>query len=142
MRNRAAARAPSPLSGENWHLRLYANGVYNYLRRGRTPVVIIETPTFTRLIKDLLDDDNYRILQIELAENPGKGAIIRGTGGIRKLRWFGSGRGKRGGSRVIYYWARDQDVVLLLLAYSKNENDDLTPAQRRVLRQLVEEEFG
>jgi mRNA-degrading endonuclease RelE of RelBE toxin-antitoxin system len=105
-------------------------------------VIIVETPTFTRMIKDLLDEDSYRLLQIELAENPEKGAVIRGTGGIRKLRWSGSGRGKRGGSRVIYYWATEQDVVLMLVAYAKNEKDDLTPAQCKVLRHLVEEEFG
>jgi mRNA-degrading endonuclease RelE of RelBE toxin-antitoxin system len=105
-------------------------------------LIIVETPTFTRLIKDLLDDDSYRLLQIELAENAERGAVIRGTGGVRKLRWSGSGRGKRGGTCVIYYWATAQDVVLMLVAYAKNEKDDLTPAQCRVLRQLVEEEFG
>ena len=105
-------------------------------------MIIVETPTFTRLIKDLLDEDSYRLLQIELAENPEKGVTIRGTGGVRKLRWSGSGRGKRGGTRVIYYWATEQDVILMLIAYAKNEKDDLTPAQCRVLRQVVEEEFG
>ena len=105
-------------------------------------MVIVETPTFTRLIKDLLDEDSYRLLQIELAENPEKGVIVRGSGGVRKLRWSGSGRGKRGGTRVIYYWATEQDVILMLVAYAKNEMDDLTPAQCRVLRRLVEEEFG
>ena len=105
-------------------------------------MVIVETPTFTRLIRDLLDDDSYRLLQIELAENPEKGAVIRGTGGIRKLRWSGTGRGKRGGTRVIYYWAKSKDIVLMLVAYAKNEETTLTPAQGKVLRKLVEEEFG
>lgn len=104
-------------------------------------MVIIETPTFTRLIKELLDEDSYRLLQVELAENPEKGVIIRGTGGIRKIRWGGSGRGKRGGARVIYYWAKTPEVVLMLVAYAKNDQEDLTPAQCRVLRQLVKEEF-
>jgi mRNA-degrading endonuclease RelE of RelBE toxin-antitoxin system len=51
------------------------------------------------------------------------------------------GRGKRGGVRVIYYWAANRDIVLMLLVYGKNEQDDLTPEQLRVLKRLVEEEF-
>jgi hypothetical protein len=58
-------------------------------------VIIVETTTFTRLIQDLLDEDSYRLLQIELADNPEKGVVIRGTGEIRKIRWSGSGRKAR-----------------------------------------------
>ncbi len=68
-------------------------------------MVIIETRTFTRQVTALLSDDEYRALQTELAGRPDAGAIIQGSGGIRKLRWSVHGRGKRGGVRVIYYWA-------------------------------------
>ena len=57
------------------------------------------------------------------------------------MRWQGSGRGRRGGIRVIYFWIRDRDMILLLLAYPKKEQDDLTPKQLKVLRQVVEEEL-
>ena len=73
--------------------------------------------------------------------NPAAGDPIRGTRGLRKVRWQGSGRGKRGGIRAIYYWARADGVILFLLAYAKKDKDDLTPDQKKILRQLVEEEF-
>ena len=64
----------------------------------------IETPTFTRLITDLLTDNEYRLLQNILVEDPERGALIRGGGGIRKLRYALAGGGQSGGIRVIYYW--------------------------------------
>jgi mRNA-degrading endonuclease RelE of RelBE toxin-antitoxin system len=67
--------------------------------------------------------------------------VIRGSAGLRKLRWGATGRGKRGGLRVIYYWAPDDDVIYLLYLYAKNEQGDLTPAQIRILGRLVREEF-
>lgn len=66
---------------------------------------------------------------------------MRGSGGLRKIRWSESGRGKRGGARVIYYWARADGVILMLMAYAKNEMADLTKDQIAILRRIVEEEF-
>lgn len=83
----------------------------------------------------------YRDLQNALVDDPKLGAVIPGTGGLRKARWQGSGRGKRGGIRVIYYRLPDRDWILMLLAYPKSERDDLTAEQKRVLRKLVEEEL-
>jgi mRNA-degrading endonuclease RelE of RelBE toxin-antitoxin system len=104
-------------------------------------MVIKETSVFTRQVNDLLDHESYRLLQIRLVADPEAGQLIPGTGGLRKIRWQGSGRGKRGGVRVIYYWATRNAVVLLLLMYGKNEQDDLTTAQKKVLAALVREEF-
>lgn len=104
-------------------------------------MIIAETPTFTRQVRELLDEESYRQFQLELVENPERGNVIPGSGGLRKIRWHGSGRGKRGGTRVVYYWATEREVILLLLAYPKNERDDLTPGQLEMLRRLVEEEF-
>ena len=103
-----------------------------------------ETPVFTRQITELLVDDEYAELQGALVVNPEAGDLIRDTGGIRKIRWSQQRRnkGKRGGVRVIYYWHRSDEEIYLLLAYSKDQSDDLTPEQKRVLRQLVKEEFG
>ena len=104
-------------------------------------MVIKETSVFTRQVRELLDRESYRLLQLRLVGDPEAGQLIPGTGGLRKIRWQGSGRGKRGGVRVIYYWAVRDAVVLMLLMYGKNEQDDLTPAQKKVLVALVREEF-
>ena len=98
------------------------------------PVVFVETPIFTRRVQQYLDDDEYGGLQAYLAARPDAGSIIKGSGGIRKLRWAGSGRGKRGGLRVIYYWWVDKDRISLLLVYPKNEMDDLTADQLKQLK--------
>jgi len=102
---------------------------------------IRETSFFTKKIEKLLDRESYRLLQLSLAAHPESGALIRGSGGLRKIRWSGSGRGKRGGTRVIYYWATEDRVILMLMAYAKNEAADLTKDQVEILRRVVEEEF-
>lgn len=104
-------------------------------------MVIIETSVFTRQVQKLLSDDEYRELQIALMHDPGMGQIIVGGGGLRKVRWRGSGRGKSGGVRAIYYWAVRPDQLLMLLIYSKNERDDLSRDQVKALRTIVENEY-
>jgi len=99
----------------------------------------IETPTFTRLVLDLMEDEDYAKLQLALAKKPDIGKIISGSGGIRKMRWAGSGRGKRGGLRVIYYWQMAEGQIWMLLAYPKNEQENLTPNQIKQLKRLVKE---
>ncbi len=101
----------------------------------------VETPIFTRDVVELLPDDEYRNLQLALALRPEAGAVIRGSGGLRKIRWAVPGRGKRGGARVIYYWATVESVIFMLMVYAKSRRDDLTLQQLRVLRKLVQEEF-
>ena len=97
-------------------------------------VVFVETPIFYRRVQQFLDDDEYAEMQLFLAARPEAGKIIKGSGGIRKLRWAGSGRGKRGGLRVIYYWWVAEDRISLLLVYPKNEMDDLKADQLRQLK--------
>lgn len=99
----------------------------------------IETPTFTRQILELLPDGDYRGLQNELMEDPERGDIIKGGGGIRKVRYAAQGHGKRGGIRVIYYWLRDDGQIYMLLAYPKSKKDDLTDKETAILRDLVKE---
>jgi mRNA-degrading endonuclease RelE of RelBE toxin-antitoxin system len=104
-------------------------------------MVIVETSVFTRRVQELLTDEEYRTLQATLVNRPRAGPVIGGSGGLRKLRWPLPGRGKRGGVRVIYYYAERQEQLLMLLIYPKNVCDDLSPSQLRILRQIVKEEF-
>ncbi len=100
----------------------------------------VETPIFTREISAFLTDEEYRSLQLALLFRPEQGPLIPGSGGLRKLRWGFRGKGKRGGCRVIYYWDK-QETVYMLFVYPKSKQEDLTPAQVKVLARLVREEF-
>jgi hypothetical protein len=102
-------------------------------------VVFVETQVFTRRVTELLDEDSYHRMQLTLAANPLAGVVIRGSGGIRKFRWAGSGRGKRGGVRVIYYWWTALDRISMLLIYRKNEQDDLTAEQLKSMKRALSE---
>jgi hypothetical protein len=88
-----------------------------------------------------LSDDEYRALQLALAQRPNLGNLIKGSGGLRKVRWNAQSQGNRGGVRVIYFWAVNQEQLLLLLVYSKNERDDLSPEQLQRLRSMIESEY-
>lgn len=101
-------------------------------------MLFIETSTFTKELPRHLDDDSYAALQALLSVHPEAGDVIRGTGGIRKIRWAMPGRGKRGGSRVVYYWLTARDHIYLLTVYAKGVKDDLTPAEREAWRKAVE----
>ena len=87
----------------------------------------------------MLTEDGYFALQEELLQYPTGGDLIRGSGGLRKVRWNAPGRGKRGGARVIYYFADTRGYIFLLDIYPKNEKENLTPAEIGQLRDLVEE---
>ncbi|QDQ29193.1 hypothetical protein FNU76_02885 [Chitinimonas arctica] len=99
----------------------------------------IETPTFTRLVTHLLTDDEYIDLQNVLVENPERGDLIQGGGGIRKLRHASSGRGKSGGVRVIYYWIRDDEQIYMLYLYPKSKQDKLSDRETALLREFVKD---
>lgn len=101
-------------------------------------MIFVETPTFTRRVLELLDDESYGGLQAWLAQHPDSGDIIRGSGGLRKIRWAAKGHGKRGGVRVIYYWWLGRDRISMLFVYPKNEMDDLTAGQLKQLRRALE----
>ena len=101
-------------------------------------VVFVETPTFTKRVLQLLDDESYAMLQTHLANHPDAGDVIRGSGGLRKIRWAAKGHGKRGGARVIYFWWMGRDRISMLFIYPKNEMDDLSATQLKLLRQTLE----
>ncbi len=101
----------------------------------------VETTAFTRRLEKLLGDEDYRLLQQLLSQNPEAGDIIRQTGGARKIRRAPQGRGKSGGVRVIYYYNPGETTCYLLLVYAKNEQDSLSPQQKRLLKQAIHQEL-
>ena len=103
----------------------------------------VETSVFQKRVDALLSDDEHWLLQQALVANPELGSVMRGSGGIRKLRWVQQSRrkGKRGGIRVIYYMLTASDQFLMLYAYSKDKQEDLTKDQIKILRNVVEEEL-
>ena len=95
----------------------------------------IETPLFSKIVARYLADDAYAELQAHLSEHPDSGDVIRGSGGVRKLRWGTKGRGKRGGVRIIYYLKLTEGQIWLLTLYAKNVKETI-PAQ--VLKKIKE----
>ena len=103
---------------------------------------IYETSVFTRQITRVIADEEYRQLQRVLVVNPLAGALIKNSGGLRKLRWRIAGKGKSGGIRVIYYYVTAETKIFMLVAYEKSKKDDLTQKQLASLRKLVREELS
>jgi hypothetical protein len=101
------------------------------------PVAVVETVQFLASTRTLMSDGERESLVDYLARNPMAGDLIRGTGGVRKLRWALQGRGKRGGARVIYYFHSEDIPIFALLAYAKNERDDLSDAERNDYKRLT-----
>ena len=87
----------------------------------------------------MLSDDEYRELQNLLLHDPTLGDVIRGGGGIRKMRFGIEGRGKSGGVRVIYFWLSADDEIYMLLIYPKSKKDTLSADEVAALRALVKE---
>ena len=100
-------------------------------------IEVISLSGFRKASKRLFTEAELAALIECVGNQPDKGDVIPGTGGLRKLRWGFAGRGKRGGSRVIYYYHRPEWQVLLLTAYAKNEKDDLPEREKRLLAALV-----
>jgi hypothetical protein len=102
-------------------------------------LTFIETKLFTKMVQAYLSDDEYGALQQALVSNPEAGAVVPGSGGVRKLRWNVGGRGKRGGIRVIYYLRLRQGQIWMLTVYAKNVAENIPP---HVLKKIKEEIDG
>lgn len=113
-------------------LETYSNGVYH-----SGMITIAETRMFQGKATRLLSARERDELIAYLAEHPAAGVVMEGTGGIRKLRWARSGRGKRGGVRVIYYFHDESMPLYLLTVFSKNEKANLSKAERNLLSSAV-----
>ena len=105
--------------------------------------VFKELPPFSRVREDYLDDDAFSKLQSVLLSKPDAGAVIEGTGGLRKLRHGDPrrGKGKRGGLRIIYYWWLGGDQFWLFTVFDKDEADDLSSKERKALKTMLDIEL-
>jgi hypothetical protein len=103
----------------------------------------IELPPFEKYRPNYLDDEAFRTLQISLMANPELGDVIEGTGGLRKLRHGDArrGKGKRGGLRVIYYFWDGKRQFWLFTLYDKDEMDDLSATEKKVLKAMLKREM-
>lgn len=100
-------------------------------------VTVVETPEFvSRAAKFMADEERDELID-HLARNPAAGVLVRGAGGIRKLRWGVGGRGKRGGARVIYFYHSNEIPLFLLTVFRKNERADLSQSERNDFRRLT-----
>ena len=106
--------------------------------------IFVELPPFERYRKSYLDDEAFRSLQQELLANPHAGDVIKGTGGLRKMRFSDErrGKGKRGGVRVIYYWWLGGAQFWLFTLYDKDELADLTDDERKLLAEMLKKELS
>ena len=102
-------------------------------------LTFIETSTFTRLIADLVDDEDYANFQTELAANPEKGGPMSGCGGVRKVRMALPGKGKSGGARVCYFYLKQNDVIYLLYVFTKGDADNLSADGKKAMRILAQQ---
>ena len=84
-------------------------------------MLFIETSMFTKLLPNYLTDEEYRGLQTYLLQKPDAGDLIKGSGGVRKVRWALAGSGKSRGIRAIYYWKKSDHEIWMLTLYSKSE---------------------
>ncbi|WP_413206989.1 type II toxin-antitoxin system RelE/ParE family toxin [Rhodospirillum sp. A1_3_36] len=101
-------------------------------------VTIVETRAFIARASAIMADEDREALKSMLATDPECGAVMRGTGGVRKVRVALAGRGKSGGARVVYYYRNGTMPLFLLAIFAKNEKDNLSQAERNDLAALVQ----
>lgn len=98
----------------------------------------IEVPLFSKRWKEIgLGEDELHALQIMLLKDPESGPVMEGTGGIRKVRFPMKNKGKSGGVRVCYTDFADFEVIYLITAFKKKEQENLTDDEKNVLKKLV-----
>lgn len=95
----------------------------------------IESSLFAQMVYDYWSEEDYRAFQLYLLDNPEAGDVVRGSGGVRKVRWARLGAGKSGGVRVCYYVRNQAGQILLLIIYAKSVRDSIPGA---VLKQIKE----
>lgn len=97
----------------------------------------VHTDAFDRLLEAVMRDDQLREIQDALCRDPEQGVVVRGTGGLRKMRWGLPGQGKSGGVRIIYLFLAEHERIHLILVYPKSKKENITDAEKVALRRLA-----
>ena len=109
------------------------------MNEDKTPQVVAETPAYLKAVNALWDEQTQIEFKNFISLNPYAGDVIPGAGGIRKIRWQGSGHGKRGGARVIYYVYNENNPIYLLFAYPKNVKENISEKEKKILAMFANE---
>ena len=99
---------------------------------------VVETDGFGKDARKVFTEDELADLHQHLGMERQLGAVIKGTGGLRKVRWSAAGKGKRGGARIIYYYGGDHMPLFLIAIYAKSDKADMTPAEKKAAAKLVD----
>ena len=99
---------------------------------------VIETPVYTGKVKQILNDDEREAFAVFIAQNPTAGSVVRGSGGVRKVRWAQKGSGKSGGSRIIYYNRLKNGEIWLLTLYTKSERSTIPAHELKMIKEVIE----
>ena len=116
---------------------LYRIAVYYWAVDDAPEITVLQLPKFKAEATELIGADGIEALAVYLIDHPAAGEVIPGWGGVRKLRWAAKGKGKRGGARIIYLYLVVAARVYLMRCYAKNVKTDLTPDEKRQLRQIA-----
>lgn len=102
-------------------------------------LTFVESSLFSSYLADYLTDDEYAALQEYLCENPEAGDIIRGSGGVRKVRWAREGTGKSGGVRICYCVRTKAGQILMLMIYAKSTRDSIPGHLLKAIKEQMEQ---
>ena len=101
-------------------------------------LTVIESPIFQKLWPRYWDEDERAEFASFIALNPEAGTVIRGSGGIRKVRWAREGAGKSGGVRIVYLARNEAGEIYLLTLYAKSESENISLNTLKEIRRVLE----
>lgn len=99
---------------------------------------VIETPVYTKMVDRILTESERDSFAVFIASNPQAGSVVRGSGGVRKVRWAQQGRGKNGGVRIIYYNKLDNGAIWLLTIYAKGDRPTIPSHELKIIKEAID----
>ena len=101
---------------------------------------VIETPVYTHKVDGILTADEREAVAAFISANPMTGSVVRGSGGVRKVRWAKQGRGKSGGARIIYYNRLANGEIWLLTIYAKGDRSTIPAHELRLIKETIDDD--
>jgi hypothetical protein len=99
---------------------------------------VIETPVYAGKVEQILTDDEREAFAVFIAQKPMAGSVVRGSGGVRKVRWAQKGKGKSGGARVIYYNRLENGEIWLLTLYAKSDRSTIPSYELKLIKEVID----